>query len=122
MQLSNNKKFLYTAIILLALLSIPFVIDEINNNSHKKPVDVEALYPESFTFFDLGSNTELSDEIIKTLSGQIGSYAVEKMTTLDLIIREMVFFNKNFPQLFGLNYKLNDETGARIEHNITNLV
>ena len=122
MQLSKNKKILYTAIILLALLSILFVFDEIDNNSHKKPEDVKALYPESFTFFDLGSNTEFSDEIIKTLSGQLGSYAVEKMTTLDLIIRDKVFFNKNFPKLFGLNYKLNDETGARIEHNITNLV
>lgn len=122
MQLSNNKKILYTAIILLALLSILFIIDEIDNNSHKKPEDVKTLYPESFTFFDLGANAELSDEIIKTLSGELGSYAVEKMTTLDLIIRDRVFFNKNFPKLFGLNYKLNDETGARIEHNITNIV
>ncbi|MDP3286263.1 MAG: hypothetical protein Q8M56_17675 [Desulfobacterales bacterium] len=122
MQLSNNKKILYIATILIALLLILFVIDEIDNNSHKKPEDVKALYPESFTFFDLGSNTELSDEIIKTLSGQIGSYAVEKMMTLDLIIRDKVFFNKNFPKLFGLHYKLNDEAGARIEHNITNLV
>jgi len=122
MQLSNNKKILYMAIILLALLSILFVVDKIDNNSHKKPEDVKALYPESFTFFDMGSNTELSDEIIKTLSGQIGSYAVEKMMTIDLIIRDRVFFNKNFPKLFGLHYKLNDEAGARIEHNISNLV
>ena len=122
MQLSKNKIILYTAIILLVLLSILFVINEIDNYRHKKPEDVKAIYPESFTFFDLGANTELSDETTKKLSGELGSYAVEKMTTLDLIIRDRIFFNKNFPKLFDLNYKLNDETGARIEHNITNLV
>ncbi len=122
MQRSNNKKILYTAIILLALIAILFVIVEIDNNRHKNPEAVKALYPESFTFFDLGSNTELSDEITKRLSGELGSYAIEKMTTLDLITRDKIFFNKNFPKLFELNYKLNDETGARVEHNITNLV
>lgn len=122
MHLSNNKKLLYTAIILLALLSILFVIDEIDDSRHKKPDDVRASYPESFTFFDLGSNTELSDETANRLSGELGSYAVEKMTTLDLVIRDRIFLNKFFPKLYELNYKLNDEAGARIEHNITNLV
>ncbi|RPH52326.1 MAG: hypothetical protein EHM85_03150 [Desulfobacteraceae bacterium] len=122
MEMSKSKKFLYTAIILLALLSVLFVFDEIDNNRHKKPEDLKALYPESFTFFDLGANAELSDGITKRLSGELGSYAVEKMTTLDLIIRDRVFFNKYFPKLFELHYKFNDETGARIEHNITNLV
>ena len=122
MQLSNNKKILYTAIIVLALLSILFVIDEVDNNRRKNPEDVKALYPESFTFFDLGANAELSDEITKRLSGELGSYAVEKMTTLDLVICDRIFLNKFFPKLYELNHKLNDEAGARIEHNITNLV
>lgn len=122
MQLSNNKKILFSAIILVALLSVLFVIYDTDKNRHKKTEAVKDLFPDSFTFFDLGSNAELSDEIINTLSGQLGSHAVEKMTILDLIIRDRVFFNKYFPKLFELNYKLNDETGARIEHNITNLL
>lgn len=99
-----------------------FVIDETGNNRPKKPVDAVRPYPESFTFFDLGANAELSEETANRLSGELGSYAVEKMTTLDLIIRDRIFFNKYFPKLFELNYKLNDEAGARVEHNITNLV
>lgn len=122
MQLSNNKKILYAVIVMFSLLAILFVINEVGNNRDEKPEDAKALYPDSFTFFDLGANTELSDEITKRLYGELGSFAVEKMTTLDLIIRDKIFFNKNFPKLFDLNYKFNDETGARIEHNITNLV
>jgi len=69
----------------------------------------------------LGSNTRLSDDLQKTLYGQLGSYSVEKMTVLDLVIHNKAIFGNHFPNLFELNRKLNDEKGARIEHNITNL-
>ncbi len=80
------------------------------------------VFPESFTFFDLGSNTELSEKVVIKLSKELGSYAVEKISTLDLSLRDKILFNSNFPKLYELNRKLNDETGARVEHNITNLI
>jgi hypothetical protein len=122
MNITNKYKLIYAAIGLAVVISVFFIFDEIDDNGDKKTEYLKSTHGESFTFFDLGADTELSDESAERLSGELGSYAVEKMTTLDLIIRDKIFFNKNFPKLFDLNYKLNDETGERIEHNITNLV
>lgn len=122
MPLPNKKTAAFAIILLVVCLSAFLAFRELGNNNQKKPLDAKALYPESFTFFDLGSNTRLSDDLLKNLSGQLGSYAVEKMTTLDLAIRDRIFLNKFSPKLYELHYKLNDEAGARIEHNITNLV
>ncbi len=120
--LTANKKTGVLAIILLVVcFSVLFACGEPGNNGKNKPFDAQILYPESFTFFDLGSNTKLSDDLLKNLSGQLGSYSIEKMTILDLIIHNKTVFANHFPNLFELHRKLNDEKGARIEHNITNL-
>ena len=121
MPLSNKKIAVFAIILLVGCFSVFFACGEPGNNSKNKSLDAEILYPESFTFFDLGSNTKLSDDLHKNLSGQLGSYSVEKMTILDLVIHNKAIFGKHFPNLFELHGKLNDEKGARIEHNITNL-
>ena len=121
MLLSNKKIAAFAIILLVVCLSVLFACGEPGNNSKNKPLDAQILYPESFTFFDLGSNTRLSDDLQKTLSGQLGSYSIEKLTGLDLVIHNKAIFGNLFPNLFELHRKLNDEKGARIEHNITNL-
>jgi len=107
--------------ILVVCLSIFSACGEPGNNSRNKNIDAGLLYPESFTFFYLGSNTKLSDDLLKNLFGQLGSHSIEKMTILDLVIHDKAIFGKHFPNLYELHRKLNDEKGARIEHNITNL-
>jgi len=121
MPLSNKKRAVFAIIFLVVCFSVFFACSEPGNNSKKKPQGTELLYPESFTFFDSGSNTRLSDDLQKTLSGKLGSYSIEKMTVLDLVIHNRTIFANHFPNLFELHRKLNDEKGARIEHNITNL-
>jgi len=119
---SSNKRIAVFAIIfLVACFAVFFSCGEPGNKSKNKNAGAGLLYPESFTFFDLGSNTKLSDDLHKNLSGQLGSYSIEKMTILDLVIQNKTIFGNHFPNLFELNRKLNDEKGARIEHNITNL-
>ncbi|WP_435550077.1 hypothetical protein [Desulfobacterium sp. N47] len=113
---------MFSAIIFFILFSMILISGCNDNTSQKKPEIAKIVFPESFTFFDLGSNAVLSEVVINRLSKQLGSYAVEKMTTLDLSLRDKLFFNNNFPGLYELNRKLNDETGARVEHNITNLI
>lgn len=122
MKLSDNSNILFSAIVFVVLFPILFVFGCSDNTSPKKPEIAKIIFPESFTFFDLGSNTELSGKVINKLSKQLGSYAVEKISTLDLSLRDKIFFNNNFPNLYELNLKLNDETGERVEHNITNLI
>ncbi|MFO7665751.1 MAG: hypothetical protein R6V76_03965 [Desulfobacterales bacterium] len=118
---ANKKKAAFAVILLVVCLPFFFACSEPENNGKNKPKGTESLYPESFTFFDLGSNARLSDDLLKNLSGQLGSYSIEKMTILDLVIHNRTIFANHFPNLFELHRKLNDEKGARIEHNITNL-
>jgi hypothetical protein len=117
----SKRATVFTAILMAAFFFVFFACGEPENASKKKPISSESLYPESFRFFDLGSNARLSDEILKNLSGQLGSYSTEKMTILDLTIHNNSIFRRHFPNLYELHRKLNDEKGARIEHNITNL-
>lgn len=120
--MSGDRKILaFAAILLVACFFIFSACSKPENAEKKKPAGSELLYPESFTFFDLGSNARLSDDLLRNLSGQLGSYSIEKMTILDLVIHNRTIFANHFPNLFELHRKLNDEKGARIEHNITNL-
>jgi len=121
MPTGNKMAIIFVNIFLGVCLSVFFACGESENAGKKKPAGSELLFPESFTFFDLGSNTRLTDDLLKNLSGQLGSYSVEKMTVLDLIVHNSSVFSKYFPNLSELNRKFNDEKGARIEHNITNL-
>lgn len=121
MPLANKKTGAFAIILLIGCFSVFFACGESGNSGKTISPGAEILYPESFTFFDLGSNTKISDDLQKNLSGQLGSYSVEKMTILDLVIHNKAIFEKHFPNLFELHRKLNDEKGARIEHNITNL-
>jgi len=117
----SKKAAVFANIFMFVCLSVFFACGESENAGKKKPAGSELLYPESFTFFDLGSNTILSDDLRKTLSGQLGSHSIEKMTVLDLTIHNSSVFSRHFPILSEFHRKLNDEKGARIEHNITNL-
>jgi hypothetical protein len=121
MPLANKKTGAFAIILLIGCFSVFFACGESGNSGKTISPAAEILYPESFTFFDLGSNTRLSDEILKNLSVQLGSYSTEKFTVLDLTVYNNRVFSKHFPNLFELHRKLNDEKGARIEHNITNL-
>ena len=122
MKLQENRIILFSAIPFFILFSIFLITGCSENADQKKPEIAKTNFPESFTFFDLGSNTILSETVIYELSKQIGSYAVEKKGTLDISLSDKIFFKKTFPNLYNLNMELNDEKGARVEHNITNLI
>ncbi|MBU1055571.1 MAG: hypothetical protein KKC46_17375 [Proteobacteria bacterium] len=122
MKLQGNRVILFSGIIFFILFST-FLVTGCSENAEKKNPEIAKInFPESFTFFDLGSNTILSETVINKLSKQLGSYAVEKKGTLDISLSNKIFFKKTFPNLYNLNMKLNDEKGARVEHNITNLI
>ena len=77
--------------------------------------------PEGFTFFNLGVDSELTDNIRDELRIKLGSDAVEKWTTLDLGINYKGFVQNHFQTLDQLNQRLNFPPGERVEHNIINL-
>ena len=77
--------------------------------------------PESFTFFDLGRNSVLSDAVREELSNRLGRDAIEHHSTLDLGINYPGFLKTYFPQLDQLNQKLNFPPRERVEHNTIKL-
>ncbi|MBN1931583.1 MAG: hypothetical protein JW786_08260 [Desulfobacterales bacterium] len=77
--------------------------------------------PESFTFFDLDSNTKFNDEIRENLNRQLGSDAIEYWSPIDLKFNSKDFLKRYFNQLYELDKKLNPAEGVRFEHDTIKL-
>ena len=52
---------------------------------------------------------------------KLGSDVLETKSTIDLTTNSRGFLKSYLPEIYRLNMKLNDETGARVEHNIIKL-
>lgn len=77
---------------------------------------------ESFTFFDLGKSTRLTESVRENLSSRLGPDAIAGRNILDLGINYRGFLAEFFPLLAVLNQKLNSPTGERVEHNTVKLM
>ena len=75
-----------------------------------------------FTFFDLGPDSVLTDEIRDKLEDRLGSDAIETQTMIDLTINDSGFMQRFFPEIHKLNQDLNDPPGERVEHDTTKLM
>lgn len=91
-----------------------------SSDSSKKTVESDSA--EGFTFFEIGSNSLLSDQIIERLKKRLGPEAVERKSTIDLSIHFPNFLKSYFPHLEELNNRLNWPPRERVEHNITKLI
>ncbi len=103
-------------IVIIGILSI----QSCSNNNSPQKVELES--PESFTFFDLGANSILSNSLRDKLKKDLGSESIEGKTTIDLSIHYPGFIKKYFPELESLNQDLNWPPRERVEHNITKLM
>jgi len=74
---------------------------------------------ETFTFFDIGTNTLLTEALREALSGKLGDETIVKRSPIDLSMNYRGFLQQYAGQLYDLNIALNDPSGARIEHNAT---
>lgn len=125
MSVLKNKKVQISAGIFFVLGIIVAVViifagnDDTTGNSKSVPV---LKRQEGFTFFDLGVDSELTDNIRDELRVKLGSDAVEKWTTLDLGVNYKGFLQNYFKTLDQLNQRLNSPPGERVEHNIAKLV
>lgn len=121
MSLLRNRKFQISVIISFIFLILLFVF-LIEEKIDKSEIPLVETSPEGFTFFDLGSNTVLTKNIIKTLNDKLGSHSIENRGTMDLTINYKGFLQKYFKELYELNKKLNYPAGERIEHNTIKLM
>ncbi len=121
MSLLRNRKFQVSVIISFIFLILLFVF-LIEEKIDKSEIPLVETSPEGFTFFDLGSNTVLTKNIIKTLNDKLGSHSIENRGTMDLTTNYKGFLQKYFKELYELNKKLNYPAGERIEHNTIKLM
>jgi len=85
-----------------------------------RPTDVTAV-PESFVFFDIGANTQLTDSLRSTLQNKLGKDSISGRNVLNLDINYAGFLREHFPDLEILNRELNGTAGIRIEHDTVTL-
>lgn len=77
---------------------------------------------ESFTFFDLGHSTKLTENVRNDLREKLGREAIERRSILNLEINNSGFLKKHFPELEALNQKLNYPPRERVVHNTIKLM
>ncbi len=118
----KNKIFQISAGILAVIILILLVVFiDCNKKTENFGKNTTEENPEGFTFFDLGENTQFSNDIRSRLREKLGSDAKESWVTLDLAINYQGFLQNHFPVLHELNKKLNSPIGERVEHNTTKL-
>ena len=117
-KLRNKISFIYT---LLSLLSISILISCGDNRDPAEAVP-QTVNPESFTFFELGTNTRLTEQIRKDLGKKLGRDAIERRSILDLNTNYAGFIKKHLPKIDELNRKINFPPGERVEHNTVKLM
>jgi hypothetical protein len=117
-KLQNKFSFIY---VLFSLISISILISCGDNRESAETVPA-TVKPESFTFFELGTNTKLTEDIREDLGKKLGSDAIERRSILDLNTNYPGFIKKYLPEVNGLNRKLNFPPGERVEHNTVKLM
>ena len=117
-KLQNRFGFIYA---LLGLLSIPVLISCGDNRESAKTTPA-AVKSESFTFFELGTNTKLTENIRKNLGEKLGRDAIERRSILDLDTNFVGFIKKYLPKINDLNRKINFPPGERVEHDTVKLM
>ena len=125
MSVLKNKKVQISAGIFFVLGIIVAVVIIFAGNDYTTGNSKSALVlksQEGFTFFDLGVDSELADNMRGELRDKLGSDAIERRSPLDLTINYQGFIQQYFKELDQLNKRLNFPPGERVEHNIIKLM
>ena len=108
-----------TSVTILILILLTAMSSCTNDNPQASPKSEDM---GGFTFFGLGQNSLLSDQVRDNLEDHLGSEAITARSTIDLSIHSPNFLKDNFPRLYTLNNELNWPPNERVEHNITKLM
>ena len=76
----------------------------------------------SFTFFDIGSNTQYSDATRRSLKKKLGNDAISHRNMIKLEMNYPGFLRQYFPELDELDRRLNSSIGERVDHYTTRLM
>ena len=113
-----------SAVVLLAVLGVVYGLHMEKKHPESSSINSQLVkeLPESFTFFDLGSNTRFSGAVRSTLNDRLGSDAIAYRSQIDLSVNSPEFLQKFLPELNALNLQLNYPPRERVEHNTVKLM
>ena len=114
----NNKPVWGFAFIILSFL----IFLSCGEKQEPTKTAAESAISGSFTFFDLGTHTQLNRQIRKDLKKKLGRDAIENRSIINLEINFRGFLKKYFPNLDNLNQRLNFPPGERVEHKTVKLM
>ena len=124
MQLNNFRRFSNLSF----LLWIAFIISSVtvfiscgDSNESGSGASQESA-GESFTFFEMGKTTRLTNGVRSDLRDKLGRDAIERRSIVNLEINQKGFLNSHFPEIDRLNQELNFPAGERVEHNTVKLM
>ncbi len=118
-QPSKLRKPSLGTILSIVLISILMSCSDSQEKAESGPAEANK---ETFTFFDLGINTQLTKRVRGELGKKLGRDAIEHKSIMDLSINYKGFLDKYFPSLNELNQRLNFPPGERVEHNTVKLM
>ena len=104
------------AVVGLLLAVIACSADENDNAGRPAPG------PETFTFFDLGRSSVLTEDVRETLRDKLGNDAIEHRSLINLEINYKGFLKAYLPEIDDLNRRLNYPPGERADHKSTKLM
>ena len=118
MKLQNKKPVWGFAFIILSFLILLSCCEK----QEPAKTAAESAISGSFTFFDLGTHTQLNRQVRKDLKKKLGRDAIENRSIINLEINFRGFLKKYFPNLDNLNQRLNYPPGERVEHKTVKLM
>lgn len=77
--------------------------------------------PESYQFMGIGANTVINSSVRDRLKADLGPYAVNRSSPIDLELRYRGFLKRYYPDLARLNQRLNVNDVVRKEYPATQL-
>ncbi len=119
----NRRNHISRALLYVLVFALPLSMISACGDKKETATDQSTqTSSDSFTFFDLGKDSRLSEGVRKNLNRQLGNDAIERRSLLNLEINYYGFLQEHFPALHTLNIELNPTSGERIEHNISKLM
>jgi hypothetical protein len=120
--LKNKKIAIATAVGAVLVLILFVALVDFGKKTEVTATHSAQTSPEGFTFFNLGVDSELTDNMRDELRDKLGSDAIGKRIPLDLTINYKGFIQQYFKELDKLNKLLNFPPEERVERNIIKLV
>lgn len=111
---------LATVFIISGLIAT-YLLKGTSRQPESAPSGLTDVFPESFAFFDVDTNSRLTDELRRKLRKVLGSDAISYRTTIDMEIHYKGFLEEEFEPFYQLNRNLNPQSGERKEHNTIQL-